>query len=176
MKPIRYVLVFAAVIGLAGCASPPTREAMSVSTPVARSYPYSVSVQTRGGAETSAMAGSNLSDDDLKGALEKSIVDTKLFRAVVQGKDGDYELAVAVTQMSRPVFGLSFTVELETAWSLTKMADKKVLMRKVVKSSQTASVGDAFVGVTRLRIAVEGAVRKNIEQGLQAIAELGSLD
>jgi hypothetical protein len=35
---------------------------------------------------------------------------------------------------------------------------------------------DAVVGATRMRMAIEGAARKNISQGLQAIAELGSLD
>ena len=33
-------------------------------------------------------------------------------------------------------------------------------------------MGDAFVGVTRLRMAIEAASRNNIEQGLNAIAEL----
>jgi hypothetical protein len=45
-------------------------------------------------------------------------------------------------------------------------------MRKAVKSAYTARLSDAFEGVTRLRLAVEGAVRQNITEGLQAIAAL----
>ncbi len=170
------ILIVAAVLGLEGCASTATREAMSVGTRATKSYPYSVSVQTRGGTETSAMTGSTISNEELKAALESSIVESKLFRSVVQGGNGDYELMIVVTQLTKPVFGASFTVDLETGWSLVKTSDKSVVMRKVIKSSSTATLDDAIVGATRMRLAVEGAARKNIAQGLQAIADLGALD
>ena len=53
-----------------------------------------------------------------------------------------------------------------------KASDKSVVMRRVVKSENTASMGESIVAVTRLRLAVEGAVRKNIAEGLQAISAL----
>lgn len=169
-------VIVMAVAGLTGCASTATREAMSVGAPATKSYPYSVSVQTRGGTETTAMTGSTISNEELKAAIESSIVDSKLFRSVVQGGDGDYELTVTVTQLTKPVFGASFTVDLETGWALAKGSDKTVVMRKGIKSSHTATLDDAVVGATRMRLAVEGAARKNIAQGLQAIAEIGALD
>lgn len=176
-RSVRTLLVAAALAALAGCVSAPVPDAMSVSAPAARSYPYSVAVQTRGGAETNPLGSINLSDDEFKAALEKSIADSKLFRTVVKGRDGaDYELAVSLTQMSKPVFGASFTVDMETAWALTKTTDKKAVLRKVIKSSHTATMGDAFVGATRIRLAVEGAVKRNIELGLQEIAALGSIE
>jgi len=49
---------------------------------------------------------------------------------------------------------------------------KKIFMRKAIKSSHTATMKEAFVGVTRFRFAVEGAIRKNIESGLMAISKL----
>jgi hypothetical protein len=61
---------------------------------------------------------------------------------------------------------------METAWSLTKTSDRSVALRKSVKSTGVATMGEAFAGVTRLRMAVEAATRNNIEQGLKAIAEL----
>ena len=79
---------------------------------------------------------------------------------------------MVITQLNKPTFGLSFTVEMEAGWSLTKVSDKSVVMRKAIKSSHTATMSDAAVGVTRLKMAVEGAARNNIAQGLQAIAEL----
>ena len=45
-------------------------------------------------------------------------------------------------------------------------------MRESIKSSHTATMGDAFIGVTRLRLAVEGAVRENIRQGILEISKL----
>jgi hypothetical protein len=169
-------LIVTAVVGLTGCASPPTREAMLVGAPATKNYPYSVSVQTRGGTETSAMTGANVSNEELKAAVESSIVASKLFKSVVQDRNGDYEITIIITQLTKPVFGASFTVEMEAGWALTKVSDKTVVLRKVIKSAHTATLDDAIVGATRMRMAIEGAARKNIAQGLQAIADLGALD
>ena len=162
-----------AVAGLAGCAAPAQKENMEAAPlKSARKMPYSVAVDTRGGAETGAMDSSNVSNGDLKSAIESSITKSSLFKSVVQGRGADYELTVTVTQLSKPVFGGAFTVTLETGWSLVKVSDKSVVMRKAVRSEHTATMSDSFVGVTRLKMAVEGAVRKNISDGLQAISDL----
>lgn len=161
------------VLHLAGCASPASHEGMTAeAVAVSKKLPYSVSVETKGGSETGAMDSSNISNADLKAAIESSIVKSSLFKNVVQGKNGDYDLTVSVTDMSKPIFGMSFTVEMETAWSLIKRSDNSVAMRKVIKSSHTATMSDAVVAVTRLRLAVEGAARTNIAQGLKAISDL----
>lgn len=159
-------------LALTGCSSPASREAMTPQAlVVSKHHPYSVHVQTAGGTETGALDSSNIADADLKAAIEDGIVQSKLFKSVVQGSGGDYELIVRVTSLSKPIFGATFTVEMETAWSLTRLADRSVAMRKSVKSSGTATMGDAFAAVTRLRLAVEAAARDNISQGLRAISE-----
>jgi hypothetical protein len=161
----------AAVIGLAGCASGAHKENMSAAPTVPlKKLPYAVSVDTRGGAETGAMDSSNVSNADLKAAIEASITQSSLFKSVVQGKSGDYELTVTVTQLEKPLFGGAFTVTLETGWSLVKTSDKTIAMRKAVRTSHTAEFSDSLIGATRLRLAVEGAVRKNISEGMQAIS------
>lgn len=165
--------LIAAVIGLAGCASGAHKENM-VAAPVAstKKLPYSVAVDARGGAETGTMDSSNVSNADLKAAIESSIAKSSLFKSVVQGKNGDYELTVTVIQLSKPMFGGAFTVTMETGWSLIKTSDKRIVMRKSIKSSHTAELSDSLVGVTRLRLALEGAVRNSIAQGLQEISAL----
>jgi hypothetical protein len=140
--------------------------------PSIRQHPYSVGVTTAGGAETSALGSTNIGNPELKAAIEKSIVDSRLFREVVQGQGGEYRLSVTVVQISKPVFGFDFTVSMEAGWSLVRMRDNQVVLRKAITSSHTATMGDAFAGVRRLQLAVEGAARSNIEQGLAAIAAL----
>lgn len=158
---------------LGGCASPADRAAMTPQNlTISKHHPYSLRVQTGGGAETGAMDSSNVSNADLKAAIEDAVVSSKLFTTIVQGSNGDYELSVRLTSLSKPVFGGTFTVDMETAWSLTRTSDRSVALRKSVKTSGTATMSDAFAGVTRLRMAVEAATRNNIEQGLKAVAEL----
>jgi uncharacterized lipoprotein YajG len=163
----------AGIVLLAGCATSANRDAMTAgSISSAKKNPYSLSVKTGGGNETSAMGSSEISNDDLRAAIEKSVTQSALFKEVVQGKNGDYELSVTVARLSKPTFGASFTVDMEAGWSLVKASDKSVVMRKSITSSYTASMGDSLVGVTRLRLAVEGAARNNIKQGLEAIAAM----
>jgi hypothetical protein len=161
------------VSGLTGCASPASQEAMQApAITTTNKHPYSVSVRTAGGSETGAMDSSNISNADFKAAIEKSIVESGVFNSVVEGNDSDYQLSVTITQMSKPLFGFSFTVTMEAAWSLVKTSDKSIVMRKAIQSSYTASASDAFVGATRLRLAVEGAARENIKNGLKEISGL----
>lgn len=167
------LLIAAAGLALGGCASPANRAAMTpTDLVISKHFPYSLSVSTGGGSETGAMDSSNIADADLKAAIEDAVRNSKLFTAIVEGNGGDYELSVRVTNLSKPMFGGTFTVQMETAWSLTRVADRTVVLRKAVQSSGTATMGDAFAGVTRLRMAVEAASRNNIRQGLAAIAEL----
>lgn len=163
----------ALALTLTGCSSPANRVAMTpTDVVVSKHFPYSLSVRTDGGADTGAMDSSNIADADLKAAIEDAVRNSKLFTAIVQGSAGDYELSVRVTSLTKPLFGTTFTVQMETAWSLTKVADRSVVLRKSVQSSGTATMGDAFAAVTRLRLAVEAAARNNISQGLANVAEL----
>lgn len=164
-------MAFAAMV--TGCSSPAKREAMTPQAlTTSKHHPYSLSVQVRGGSDTGAMDSSNISDADLKAAIEDAVVQNKLFKSIVQGAGGEYELSVTVTSLSKPLFGTTFTVQMETGWSLSRASDRSVVMRKAVKSSGTATMGDAFAAVTRLRLAVEAAARDNISQGLASIADL----
>jgi PBP1b-binding outer membrane lipoprotein LpoB len=166
-------LLAAAAVVLAGCASGAHKENMAAAAPAAAVYkktPHSVRVETRGGAETGAMDSSNISNADLKSAIEASIASSGLFRNVAQSNN-DYALSVTVTELTKPMFGGSFTVTMEAGWSLTRASDNTVLLRKAIKSSHTASFSDSLVGATRLRLAVEGAARSNIEQGLKAVSD-----
>lgn len=161
------------VLSLHGCASPATREAMTPQgITVSKHFPHSLSVKTSGGSSTGAMDSSNISDADLKAAIEQAVAQSNLFKSIVQGAEGDFELSVRITSLSKPVFGATFTVDLETAWSLAKGSDRSVVLRKSVKSTGIATMGEAFAAVARLRLAVEAAARDNINQGLKAIAQL----
>ena len=61
---------------------------------------------------------------------------------------------------------------MEAAWSLINNANKDVVMRESIKSSHTATMGDTLLGAKRFRLAMEGAVRENINLGLTAISRL----
>lgn len=171
-KHLNLLALSFAVLLLTGCASPASKEGMTTSNYQAtKKFDQSVQVKTAGGKETGA-DGTNISDEDFKAALEASIQQSGLFKNVVQVNNADYELSVAITELDKPMFGLTFTVNMEAHWVLVKKSDKTVVMKKAIKSSATATFGDAAAAVTRLKLAVEGAAKNNIELGLREIALL----
>lgn len=173
MQPLRWLMLASLVALIAGCASPAAREAMVVKTVGDGSRSSgTVSVTTQGGQDTGAMDSSNISDEDFAKAIEESIVGSGLFADVVHGKAANYRLTVSIIELTKPMFGASFTVTMEAAWVLIKADSGEALLKKSVRSSYTATMGAAFAGVTRLRLAVEGAAKENIRLGLQEIASL----
>ncbi|HEY8360477.1 MAG TPA: hypothetical protein VIL30_23735 [Ramlibacter sp.] len=164
-------VALATLLALGGCATP--AEQANMAAPAVQSgkkLPYTVRVETRGGADTGLTDMSNISDAELKSAIETSIRQSGLFRSVV-ADGGDYVLSVSVAGMQRPLFGGAVTVTLDMGWSLMRAGDRSVVLRKGIRTSYTAQMSHSLVGITRMRLAVEGAVRQNISEGLQAIAE-----
>ncbi len=159
--------------GLIGCSSPASKDGIVAHDILnIKHHPNTVLVKAQGGSETGAMDSSNISNKDFAQAIEESIIESKLFTRVIHGEGSDYLLNVTIVSMSKPMFGASFTVSMEAAWSLSDAASKEAVLRKSIKSSHTVTMGQALIGTTRLRLAVEGAARKNIQLGLEAISEL----
>jgi hypothetical protein len=169
---IATALCFALLV--TACASPPTPGAMRAATPVvasAKKAPGGVVVTTAGGTETSNLAGVGISDEDLKSAIEASLADAAIFNHAGQDP-ARYLLQASIVQLSKPSFGASFTVDLEIAWTLTDKQLGTRLLRKSIQSSHTATMSEALVGANRIRLAIEGAARKNIESAMMELSRL----
>ncbi len=164
-------LVFVAAFA-GGCAS----GAMSMNMvpkdlTVANRHPYSVMVKVEGGRETSAGWASQISSPDLQSAIVESLMTYGVFKTVLTEGTTDCKLEVAILDLQQPMFGLNVTVTIETAWKLTNLRDGRTLMSENFTNSYTATVGDAFAGVKRLRLANEGAARENIRDALKKMTE-----
>ena len=64
------------------------------------------------------------------------------------------------------------TYNLSATWVLTCLTNQKVMLNEDVSGSHTATMGDAFIGQVRWKLAQEGAARANIEAGLTRISQL----
>lgn len=157
----------------AGCATGAKPEAMTatVQTPIHQS-PSTVAVSVLGGSATSAMWKSQISDEDFAAALRQSIERSKLFAGVPKDGIGNYQLQAFIAQLNQPMFGASMTVSMEVDYTITKSEPKQAVWHKSIVSNYTAPFSAAFVGATRLRVANEGAARKNIEQAILEMSQL----
>lgn len=166
-------IFFATLTLLAGCCTTATHEGMTPLTfETGSKHKKSVSVDVMGGKELDELGRTQISDTELKKALTDSIMKSETFSQVINGTVSDYLLMVSIFSTEQPVFGLSFTVKMEAGWTLKSVITGKTVWQEAIKSEHTATVGDAFVGATRLRLATEGAARNNISQGLSKISRL----
>jgi hypothetical protein len=165
-----------AALLLCGCvtASPSSPAAMTTvaAAPVAAKHTESLGVTVTGGSETSALGASKISNEDFAEAIKNSIGQSGLFAKIVSTGQSDYQLDVQIVRLDQPMFGTSFTVNLEATWRLMHSGDQKLIWEKAITSSSTATFSEAFSGVTRLRLANEGAARNNIQE---AIADMSAL-
>ena len=169
----RSVLLLMIVSVLAGCATPATFEGMVPdSYEIIKKRPDSVSVKVTGGQETSAMWKTQISNDAFAQALVEAIGKSQTFSKVIQGSGADYLLTVNLFSMEQPTFGGAFTVKMEAGWALKRADSGATVWQEAIRSEYTATMGEAFVGSKRLRLATEGAARKNIAEGLAKISKL----
>ena len=158
---------------MSACASPARVVNMTpADVSVTNKHPHTVSTEVIGGEETSALGMSKVSDAGFQEALATAILESGVFSNVVSIGGSDYHLEVVITNLGQPFAGFDMTVTLTAHWELTKRGASKALWQDFVSKKYTARAGDAFVGVERLRMANEGAVRENIKEGLRLLSEL----
>ena len=159
---------------LVGCATPTQPRAMVPGNmEVLHRSQESISIAVSGGKRTTAVSTPQISDEAFAEALRVSFLTSKLFMASSsETKVPLYSLDAFIAQVTQPMMGLSMRVDMEVGYSLADTRTKKVLWQRSIQSTYTAAMSEAFVGVTRLRLATEGAARENIRKVLADISAL----
>ena len=159
--------------GMSGCASPAKSTGMTVNDAlIQKQHPHSVRISIEGGNSADPLGLPTVSNEAFAEAVANSIIESKLFSEVKKGDGGDYLLNIHLFSIEQPVMGFNMTSRMEVGWTLVNVVTGKQVMRKTISSSHTATTGDAFAGVKRIRLATEGAARQNIRLGIQEISKL----
>jgi len=95
-----------------------------------------------------------------------------IFKIADTGTPSDYSIKVSLLNQSQPFAGLDMEVTLLVRYVLTDNNEQKEIWAKDIISTYTATMGEAFVGMVRLRKANEGAVRENLLLLLQELSAL----
>ena len=130
------------------------------------------SLKVTGGKKTNPMWKSDISSEAFAQAVAESIKQSGVFSAVINQGGSDYRLDITLVKVMSPNFGFNMTTTVVTQWLLTQNASGKVVSEEYISTPFTATVGDAFAGVARVRLANEGAARENIKEGIRRISEL----
>lgn len=179
MKKLTSVLLSTlALLLLAGCASPARIDRMVAATEgrtidaVARSsLRANTSVNSViGGKETNPLWISNVSGADFERALEESLKAAGLLSQNRQASE--YQINADLVKMDQPLFGIDMTVTAHVKYELIDRKNGTAVYKKELRIPFTATMGDAFLGVERLKIANEGAVKSNIKTFIEEIVLL----
>jgi hypothetical protein len=162
------------IVMLSGCATAARTDHMTVSSaPSARTahspLKSSISIETvSGGENTNPLWTSEIGNAEFRGALEASLRSTQL----LADGPGRYALKAILLSVKQPMVGFDMTVTTTVQYTLTERSSSRVVFDKPISSSYTATVGDAFLGYERLRLANEGAAKNNISQLIDELYRL----
>lgn len=164
---MKLALLAAAALSLAACASASKPGAMVAELTDATIIredstlrnAFTVGTVT-GGKDTSPLWKSNVSSEDFAEALRQSL----LAHAMLSPSDSKYVVDAELVEVKQPFAGLNMTVTSTVNYKVTDAATSTVVLEESVVNEYTAKMGDAFVGVERLRLANEGSMKGNIAQ------------
>lgn len=172
---MKKLLLALGALTLAACATPSDPVAMTVAATAENTvssesglYEAVAVGRVEGGQETNPLLESEVSSEDFATALSESL----RAHAMLSTESGTYRLDANLREMNQPFVGLNMTVSSTVFYTLTNVETGEVVYEELVAESYTATMGDAMVGVTRLRLANEGSIRANIERMLSDIVEV----
>ena len=150
---------------LTGCATPAAVSNMSVYTtqrtaPAALKKTIAVADVT-GGRETNPLWISQVSSQAFRSALEDSLANAGVFEQVLSASK--YRLTADLNQLEQPAFGIDMTVTSSIKYTVVDTKTGKNVYSRLISAPFTAGFSDSPLGATRVRIATEGSIKKNIE-------------
>jgi len=168
MNSSKAMIVAALVVAaLGGCAAPaepgrmvPDGSAVSVR---ADRHPLAGRVaigEVGGGEVTNPMNVSKVGSDELREALRLSL-DRYGFLSG-GGQPAPFRLGAFLVELKQPQTGFILNVHAFVRYTLRRTAGGELLFDEVLDGSYTATFSDSAVGLQRLKIANEGAVRQSL--------------
>ena len=169
-------LLLCAVALVQGCASPAMPENMVALAPPDSPAPdpslmHTIEVRAvAGGTETNPLWVSKVSDKDFKTALVRTLQAAGFLNS--EGAAPRYQLDATLLSLQQPMFGLDLKVTCSVRYDLSDAATGKRVFGKTITTPFTATFSDSAIAIARLRIANEGAVRKNLAELLDELLKL----
>jgi hypothetical protein len=151
---------------VSGCAFPATKEGMVVTNYMApqQTGEKIVVKESVGGSTTLPFWTSQIPNDNFTEAVKESLLISKAFSALSTNWGDDWGLEIQIRNVDQPFLGLDFTVTMETKYTLYLKGNK--VYETYIRGSGTATTGDSFFGVARLRIANEKSAQDNVKKFL----------
>ncbi|MBA2587751.1 MAG: hypothetical protein H0U98_03905 [Alphaproteobacteria bacterium] len=170
------LIIVVLALGLGGCAQGARVDQMAAmpttALPATSELQHAIQLNSvTGGTTTNPLWMSKVGNPEFQAALASSLGSAGL----LANGEGRYRLDAKLEALRQPMMGFDLTVHTQVHYTLTDTKLSKPVFDHQIDSDFTATVGDAFMAVERLRLANEGSIKQNIRTFMdQMIAEFGS--
>ncbi|MCP3917763.1 MAG: hypothetical protein GY711_19640 [bacterium] len=169
----RLVLTCAPFLCASGCSNLGTLEMVPADIAVSRTHAGSVRIEAEGTGRSMGIGPRLVSSDELERALREGLVEAGIFQTVTDSaSSADYVLGVGIDSVEEPEMAIEMEAQVTMHWRLRREGDSSTLFERTLVSRHVADEMDADFVKERKNLALSGAIRKNLEQGLAAIAAL----
>lgn len=124
--------------------------------------------ESTGGSVTLPFWTSQIPNDNFTEAVKDSLLISKAFSALSTNWGDDWGLEIEIRNVEQPIFGTDFTVTTDAKYTLYLKGNK--VYETYIRGSGTATMGDNFIGVARLRIANEMSARSNVKKFIEELS------
>ena len=175
-RTFRALLASCALALLSACAQGASAKGMTVTPADLRSAPNpalagAVAVsEVAGGKDTHPLWTSQIDDASFHSALVESL---RAVGLLCEKEGAPLALQARLVKLDQPFMGFNMTVTSIVHYTVKDARSGATIIDEDVTAAHTATVGDAFYGVTRLRLANEGSARKNIAALIERLNAIG---
>lgn len=169
-----WLILLAVLVAVSGCASEARIGAMTVpvspDTVIGDSSPLRNAIRVgtvTGGSETNPLWKSNVSNENFRAALEQSLA----LHAMTAPDRGRYLVNAELVSLDRPLGGFDLTVTAKAHYTVIATGSQAVKLDTTMETPYTANFSDSVLGVERLRLASEGAMRANIDAFIKRLID-----
>lgn len=174
MRMLVQAALCAALVSLAACAggARPERIAATSTQTFIAGHPLSETMavdQVQGGSETNPLWMSNISNEEFRAGLEASLRSAGLLADTPS--QAEYRVVSNVQALDRPMAGFDMNVTMSVRYTVTPVDGGAPIFDEVVTSTGVGRMNEQFLGVERLRIAIEAAARENITEFIRRLGD-----
>jgi len=173
MKKMKWLGLISICLVIFGCSSSADLDRVIVDNNYGYQFKDSITGQIRveyvsGASNTGNVYHFGLSNKEFKKSMEVSL--RSYYLLAVESKPS-YNLTASFLSVDYPSMGSDLYFDSEVRYVLVSRNDNKIVFDKIIKSKGVATIQDAFLSTTRLKIAAERAAHRNIKLFLSELEQ-----
>lgn len=170
----KIIALIALSLGMMGCAQGARIDQMTAmpTVPLPANSVFQRALQVNnvsGGTSTNPLWVSKVGNPEFQAALQSSLGSAGLLAS----GSGRFRLDAQLRALEQPMIGFDMNVVSTVHYAVTDINTSKQVFDNNIVANYTATMSDAFMAVERLRLANEGAIKRNIQMFMDQLIASG---